>query len=292
MPELEGVTHSFHEVRGVRLHVAEAGEGDPLVLLHGWPENWWCWRYVIPELAESGYRVIAPDLRGYGWSEAPPGGYEKENFARDLIALLDALDLERVQLIGHDWGALAGFIASIEHPERFERYIALGVVHPFQELDPGRVLGVWRLWYQAALAAPVLGENLVRHLPGFAGRILRGGSARQEAFTERDIEIYSETLNPHATVQTYRSFLTREFVPLARGRWRRRLSVPTRMMVGDHDPVARPDMLPGYEKYADDMDAEVLEGVGHFVPEEAPGDVLRLARSFLRAPRTRAAPAT
>src|SRR5947208_1339228 len=109
MPELPGVSHSFHEVRGVRLHVAEAGEGNPLVLLHGWPQSWWCWHKVIPALAESGFRVIAPDLRGYGWSEEVPGGYEKESFARDLVALLDELGLERVQLIGHDWGAMAGF---------------------------------------------------------------------------------------------------------------------------------------------------------------------------------------
>src|SRR4051794_26920744 len=192
MPELQGVTHSFHEARGVRFHVAEAGEGDPLVLLHGWPQSWWCWHRVMPELAESGYHVFAPDLRGYGWSEATPGGYEKDNFARDLIALLDVLGLERVQLIGHDWGAMTGFIACIEDPERFERYIALSIVHPFRQLKARSVLELRRLWYQAVLAAPVLGGNVVRHVPGFAERILRAGSVRQEAFTDRDFEIYSE----------------------------------------------------------------------------------------------------
>jgi pimeloyl-ACP methyl ester carboxylesterase len=289
IPDLEGVSHSFHEVRGVRLHVAEAGEGDPVVLLHGWPESWWCWRHVIPGLAEDGYRVIAPDLRGYGWSEDARGGYSKSGFAEDLVGLLDVLGLERVQLMGHDWGAFAGFIACLDHPRRIERYIALGIVHPFREPDPRAALGIWRLWYQAVLAAPVVGDNLVRHLPGFTKRVLRGGSARPEAFTDRDIEIYDETLSPHATVQTYRTFLTREVVPMTAGRWRRRLTVPTRMMVGDEDPVARADTLPGYEKYADDMQIEVLEGVGHFVPEEAPDDVLRLARSFLRPSRSRAA---
>jgi pimeloyl-ACP methyl ester carboxylesterase len=292
MPELPGISHSFHRVRGVRLHVAEAGEGEPLVLLHGWPQSRWCWHKVIPALAESGFHVIAPDLRGYGWSEEAPGGYEKESFAQDLVALLDELGLERVQLIGHDWGAMAGFMACIDNPDRFERHIALSIVHPFREPEPKEVLGLWRLWYQAVLSAPVLGAALVRHVPGFVERVLRSATVRQDAFTDRDIEIYSETLDPHTTVQTYRSFLTREFLPMARGRWRRRLSVPTRMMVGDHDPVATPDTFPGYEKYADDMDVEVLEGVGHFVPEEAPDDVLRLARSFLRHPQARAAPAT
>jgi len=292
MPELPGVSHSFHQVRGVRLHVAEAGEGEPLVLLHGWPQSWWCWHRVIPDLAESGFRVIAPDLRGYGWSEVPKGGYEKTSFARDLIGLLDELGLERVQLIGHDWGAITGFIACMEHPERFERFIACSIVHPFREPDPQAILGIWRLWYQVVLATPVLGGLVVEHLPGFAGRLVRAGSVRQDAFTDRDIEIYSQTLSSHATVQTYRTFLVRELPPLMAGRWRKRLSVPTRMIVGDHDPVATGETFAGYEKYADDMEIETLEGVGHFLPEEDPDGLLRLSRSFLRQPQRRAVPAT
>lgn len=276
----------------MRLHVAEAGEGEPLVLLHGWPQSWWCWHRVIPTLAESGFHVIAPDLRGYGWSEETAGGYEKENFARDLVALLDEMGLERVQLIGHDWGALAGFMACIDHPERFERYIALSIVHPFREPDPRGVLDLRRLWYQAVLATPVVGANVVAHVPSFAERVLRSASVRRDAFTDRDIEIYSQTLSPHTSVQTYRSFLLRELLPIARGRWRRRLSVPTRMMVGEHDPVATPGTFAGYEKYADDMEIEVVGDVGHFLPEEAPDEVLRLARSFLRQQQPRAAPAT
>jgi pimeloyl-ACP methyl ester carboxylesterase len=292
LPELEGVSHSFHEARGVRFHVAEAGEGEPLVLLHGWPQNWWCWHKVIPALAESGHRVIAPDLRGYGWSEVTPDGYEKQNFVRDVLALLDGMGLERVQLMGHDWGAMTGFMACIEHPNRFERFIALGIPHPFREPHPRAALDIWRLYYQVILATPVIGAALVQRAPGFVERVLKGGTVRKDAFTDRDIEIYSQTLDAHATVQTYRSFLLRELGPLIGGRWRRRLSVPTRLMVGDGDPVATPTTVPGYEKYADDMDAEVLRGVGHFVPEEAPDDVLRLARSFLRPSRARAAPAT
>ena len=76
LPELEGVSHSYPEARGVRFHVAEAGAGEPLVLLHGWPQNWWCWHKMIPGLARDGFRVLAVDLRGYGWSERPRDGYD------------------------------------------------------------------------------------------------------------------------------------------------------------------------------------------------------------------------
>ena len=90
IPELPGVEHRFVDAGGLRTHVAEAGEGEPLLLLHGWPQHWWCWRDLIPALAPH-YRVIAPDLRGHGWTDAPPGGYEKEQLASDVLALVDAL---------------------------------------------------------------------------------------------------------------------------------------------------------------------------------------------------------
>ena len=112
LPELPGVEHRFVDAGGVRLHVAEAGDGEPVVLLHGWPEHWWTWRHLIPGLAER-YRVICPDLRGFGWSDAPRRGYEKEQFAADVAELLDSLDLHDVRLVGHDWGGVAGFILCV-----------------------------------------------------------------------------------------------------------------------------------------------------------------------------------
>src|SRR5204863_13630 len=105
------------------------------VLQHGWPQHWYAWRHVIPELART-RRVIAPDLRGMGWSEAPPGRYEKETFAGDLVALLDALELEQVDLVGHDWGAFAGFLACLHAPGRFRRFLALGITQPRPTPDP------------------------------------------------------------------------------------------------------------------------------------------------------------
>jgi pimeloyl-ACP methyl ester carboxylesterase len=124
LPDVPGVRHLLVDVGEVRLHVAEAGEGDPIVLQHGWPQHWYAWRHVIPTLART-RRVIAPDLRGFGWSEAPPGRYEKATFASDLIGLLDALDLDRVVMGGHSFGGLLTYWLAANHPERVERCVVL-----------------------------------------------------------------------------------------------------------------------------------------------------------------------
>ena len=108
LPDVAGVTHRWVDVAGLSVHVAEAGAGPPLLLLHAWPQHWFCWRRVVPLLSDR-YRLIMPDLRGHGWSGAPRRGYEKEQLATDLLTLLDTLELDKVGLVGHDWGGWTGF---------------------------------------------------------------------------------------------------------------------------------------------------------------------------------------
>src|SRR3954465_8123849 len=131
LPQLPGVEHRFESVNGVRLHYAEAGAGDPVVLLHGWPQHWWMWRDLIGPLAER-FHVIAPDLRGHGWSDKPSSSYRKSEWLDDLTALFDRLGLERIRLVGHDWGAWVGMLASLREPERLERVVAMSIPHPWQ----------------------------------------------------------------------------------------------------------------------------------------------------------------
>ena len=104
LPQIEGIEHRFVELQGIRLHIAEAGQGESLLLLHGWPQHWYMWRHLIPQLAAH-YRVLCPDLRGFGWSAAPKSGYEKEQLATDISALLETLGLERVRLISYPFSS-------------------------------------------------------------------------------------------------------------------------------------------------------------------------------------------
>ena len=283
MPHLAGVSHRTVDVGGLRVHVAEAGQGEPLVLLHGWPQHWWCWRRVVPLLQDS-YRLVVPDLRGHGWTDAPGTGYDKEQLATDLLGLLDALELPRVGLVGHDWGGWTGFLAALRAPERFSALLALGIVHPFQRPTVGRALQSWRLAYQVALSTPVLAERVLQASPVLVEAVVRAGTVRRsgdDAETRTYGEVLQDPSRARASSQLYREFVLREGLPVALGRYRgTRLTVPTRLVVGDGDPVATPALLEGWQGCATDMQVEVLPGVGHFVPEEAPEEVARRARAL------------
>jgi len=107
--DVAGVSHHAVFLKGFTAHVAHAGKGEPVILLHGWPQHWWAWRHLIGPLAADGRSLICPDLRGFGWSSTPAAGYSADQFAADLLKLLDVLELERVDLVAHDWGAVTGF---------------------------------------------------------------------------------------------------------------------------------------------------------------------------------------
>jgi pimeloyl-ACP methyl ester carboxylesterase len=268
LPAVAGVTHRTVQVGDLAVHVAEAGSGEPLVLLHGWPQHWYCWHRVVPLLADR-YRLVMPDLRGHGWTSAPDGPYDKETLATDLLGLLDALELPQVGLIGHDWGGWTGFLACLRAPERFRAFLALGIVHPFQRPTVGKALQGWRMAYQVPLSTPLLGQGLMR--AGLAAQMVRAGSVRDVGDTTTYGEVFREPARARATVALYRTYLLSESLQVAGGRYAdARLTVPTRLVNGGGDLVSSRAMLDGWQRNADDMSVEILPGVGHFVPEEAP----------------------
>jgi pimeloyl-ACP methyl ester carboxylesterase len=284
-PHVDGVTHRQVRARGVDFHVAEAGEGDDVVLcLHGWPQHWYEWRHLMPALADR-HRVLALDLRGFGWSEAPRDGYEKENLATDVLAVLDELGLERVKLVGHDWGGWIGFLLCLRSPQRFERFLALNIVPPWVSVRA--VVGdLWRFWYQQLVLAPGLGYRLHRG-GGFVPRVLVEASVRKEVWTPEVLSAFAgnlaEPARARAAVQMYRVFNWHEVWPIMRGRYAdSRLTVPTRMLFGAEDRALRPSMLAGYQRHAEDMEVELVPGCGHFIADELPDLVADRARAFFR----------
>ena len=282
-PHVEGVSHRWVRARGHDFHVAEAGAGEDVVLcLHGWPQHWYEWRHLLPALADR-HRVLAIDLRGFGWSDAPRDGYEKENLADDVLAVLDALGVERVKLVGHDWGGWIGFLLCLKAPQRFERYLALNILTPWP--PRARTLAQsWRFWYQWMILTPGVGYRLHRS-GAFVPRVLVGASTVKDAWDDATLRAFGDNLaepeRAHAAVQMYRVFNLRETWPILRGRYaRQRLSVPTRMLFGTDDAALRPELLAGYEDHADDMQVELVADCGHFIADEKPELVAERAREL------------
>lgn len=208
--------------------------------------------------------MIVPDLRGHGWTEAPEGGYEKEQLASDLLALLDALGVERVTWVGHDWGGWIGFLAAMLAPERFERMLALCIPHPWVSPDPRRLA---LLAYQGPISLPLIGGRVAGPMSGV---ILQTGREGDRLRTD-EVKLFAGHIPGSVTVAMYRTFLTREMLPIARGRYAGRvLDVPTTLLIRADDAVTtgtRAGAVDGQRQ----LQVATLEGVGHWVPEQRPG---------------------
>src|SRR3954469_10186394 len=273
LPPVPGVTHRFVDTGDVRLHVAEAGSGPPLLLLHGWPQHWWAWRKVIPRLAER-WRVLAVDLRGWGWSDAPPGAYRKQTFADDLLALLDAEGIDTVTILSHDWGGYASFLLAMDHPERVAGLTALDIPPPWPPpVRPATALMPAMLSYQVPIVTPGVGYRLHRN-GQLVKAVLRLGAGKNFAFSDEEVRAFTEPLREparaRASVACYRTLLLHEI-----GRTGRRpedLVVPTTLIFADglFYKVSRPEPTPS-------LRVEMIPGTGHFLAEQAPDEVLEIS---------------
>ncbi len=283
MPELEGVEHHVLDVRGAKLHVAELGSGPPVLLLHGWPQHWGSWRRLMPLLAGS-FRVLALDLRGFGWSEATPRGYRKAELAEDVVGVLDALGIDRVRLVGHDWGGVVGFLVCLNHPDRVERYVPMNTGHVWPTLPLRRVpKQVGGFAYQALLASPVVGRRVAAS-PRFLRSVFKLISTQTGAVLD-EFDSYAprfaDPARARAVQQVYRTFQLYEYPAWLRGRYRdRRLTTPTLWLHGIGDPVITPGLFKDIADHADDVRIEILEDCGHFPPEEQPELVAEHLRRF------------
>jgi pimeloyl-ACP methyl ester carboxylesterase len=288
LPQLEGIAHRDVEVRGIRLHLAEGGPADapPVLLLHGWPQHWWMWRDVlVPLMAD--HRVIAPDLRGLGWSDAPRRGYLKQELADDMLALLDALELPRVELIGHDWGAFTGFLLCLGAPERIGHFVACSIPHLWPPGERPSLKRLSQLWYQVALASPGLGAGLMRN-GGFTRKVLQAARSHG-SYSDEELSTYVDVLREparaRATQQYYRTFLLHELRPLVGGAFHSRaLTTPTRLLWGRRDMILQGGRNEGeHERFAPSMTIEWVADTGHFLPEERPELVVARARELFAA---------
>jgi pimeloyl-ACP methyl ester carboxylesterase len=276
----------FVEANGIRQHVVIGGEGPPLLLVHGWPQNWYAWRFLMPALARD-YTVIAPDQRGIGLSEKTQGGYDVGTLADDLAALMTKLGHQRFAVVGHDTGYFIGYALAADHRDRVDRLAVAEVPGP-----PG-VGDDPSLW----LPEPV--NNKVWHIPfnrvnddlivnmvhsnaaafyGYEFAIQAGGATLPDYAIDYYVKLY--TRNKYvlrATFGLYRAWDAH--VAQNKERAKTPLTIPVIGIGGENSwgPLAGEGLKPA----ANDVQTVVIPGVGHWVAETAPEQMLKTLDAFL-----------
>jgi haloacetate dehalogenase len=274
------------DIDGVRMHYLRGGDGPAVVLLHGWPESSRMWRHVLPALAAR-LTVVAPDLRGYGLTDAPPSGYDKRTTADDVRGLLRQLGLGPVAVVGHDRGARVAHRWALDHPDEITRLAVLDIV-PTREVvrgfDAALAAGFWHWLFHMQ---PDLPEFLVTgrehaYLSWFFERwSWRRGALDADAVTAYVGE-FSRPGRMRAGFDDYRATLEHDLpadeASFAAGQ---RLTMPLLALWGEHGLVARLPVADLWREYATDVQAEALPDCGHFLPEEQPVAVAEHLTTFL-----------
>ena len=312
---MENITHRFVDANGIRMHVAELGEGPPVLLCHGFPESWYSWRHQMQALAQAGYRAIAPDMRGYGRSDRPQEiqKYTLLHLVGDMVGLLDALEAPRAVIAGHDWGAPVAWHAALLRPDRFRAVIALSV--PYRPRGSKRPTSVMpqtadAVFYQLYFQQPGVAEaELSRDVRSTLRKLLRtptkevkpilvprdGGwlsglpepTSLPQWLGEADLDFYvqefertgfSGGLNWYRNIDRNWELLA----PYARAL----VQVPALYIAGERDLVltfpGAKEMIASLSQVVPKLaEAVILPGCGHWTQQERPREVSAAMIDFL-----------
>lgn len=270
---------------GITLSVTEVGDGPPVLLLHGFPDSARLWRHQIPVLVEAGYRVIAPDLRGFGDSDrpVPVEAYRMRSLIGDVTGLLDALDVPAAAVVGHDWGAALAWGLGMYAPQRVSRLTAVSVGHPVASVAAGRrqrELSWYMLWFLFPdVAERVMPRDDWRFLRQWGGGAPAGGDP---ADVERQIADLTRPGALTAALNWYRANIDPADYVAARADLPH-VTCPTMGVWSSDDPFLGEEQMSASRAYIDaPWRYERLEGAGHWIPVELPERFSALLLDFLR----------
>ena len=279
------IEHSHIETNGVTLHVAQAGppDGDPIVLLHGFPEFWFGWSHQIPALAAAGYRVIVPDQRGYNLSDKPKGlaNYTLDKLAEDIIGLIDALGYEKVKLVVHDWGGAVGWWLVSMYPDRFEKFAALNIPHNsvFRRNLAKNAEQRKRSWYMFMFQIPLLPDLFFGKLGGF--RLMIEKTSRRGVFSESELQEYDKAWSQKGAARGMLAWYRASFQKKSSSNPpREKVKVPTMIIWGVKDVAFLPDSVEQSAALCEDVRVETFDHATHWVQHDEPDAVNKLLVEF------------
>jgi len=281
--------HHFVETNRIRLHYVTQGAGELVLLLHGFPEFWYSWRYQIPALSRY-FKVVVPDLRGYNDSDKPSTGYDLDTLAADIQGLIESLGYTRAHIVGHDWGGAIAWHMAQKFPQYLNRMAVLSaapVQHFVQELV-SNVDQLRRSWYILGFQVPGIPEWVIQqNLGEFVRNLLREQAIRKGAFTREDAEIYQSALAKpgvlSAALNYYRQMLSpwnwvRDWLNTPNP-----ITVPTLVLWGEEDSLVTPKVTQGLERFISaPFNLKLIPHCGHWIQQEAPQTVNRELLAFLR----------
>jgi pimeloyl-ACP methyl ester carboxylesterase len=284
-----GWQHQFIETNRIRLHCVTQGQGDLVVLLHGFPEFWYSWRFQIPALARY-FKVVVPDLRGYNDSDKPSSGYDLDTLTADIRGLIENLGYKRAHVVGHDWGgAIACHLAQV-FPQYLNRLVILNSApaqrlaqEMFRNLDQLR-----RSWYIFAFQVPGVPEWLIQqNLKEFVRRLFQEQAIRKGAFTSENTAIYSDALAKPGVLSAALSYYRQMFSPWNWfkywGRIGNPITAPTLVLWGEEDAFLSQNLATDLKDFVQaPCEVKIIPQCGHWVQQEAPQTVNRELLAFLR----------
>ena len=281
------VRHGYARLSEVTLHYAEGGPatGPLVVMLHGYPDFWYSWRHQIPFLAEHGYHVVAPDMRGYNLSDKPPGvgAYRIERLVRDLKELVEERGGGPAHVVGHDWGGVVAWYFAMAHPVMLDRLAILNAPHPQRYVRSLNLRQMRRSWYIGFFQLPRLPERFVaRNDYEVLRKLFRYDPAKRDAFTPEDVELYvgaarrSDDLR--YPINYYRALLRRH--PLTALRWRV-VERPVQVIWGDKDRFLEPSHAEPDPAWVPDARVHRFADASHWIHHDEPDEVNAILARFL-----------